>query len=292
MTYQLVKELLIESMKAEFPTYEFRFSQQEDPERTEYLLCNIPSVDYSPALNVNKLYQSVLDNGYTSLPAIIDTCKKVFKDCFSNTDYESLTDFNQVKDRIYCRLIDGRRNSKMLAQAFHMPYLDLQVVFYITTENEMEHIRCECILHSGILDYWNLSAEELLAIAKRNLLRIAAPTILSLNELELLTGVPLEIEAEESSHFVFCKNINHGSTMLLFPEFFELFSKKLGSDLYLVPISDNELAIEKNTRAISAIKSARDNISIPDNERLGEHIYSYHQGSLQIGIVLDSGFHC
>lgn len=292
MTYQLMKELLMKSMKEAFPTYKFEFIQTDTSEKAEYLLCKLPSSNQGPALNVNQLYQSVLDGGYPSLPSIIEACKKVFTDTFTNTDFESLIDLNQVKHRICCRLIDGRRHPEMLAQAFHMPYLDLQVVFYISLENKTEHLPGECMLKSGALDYWNISAEELLAIAKRNLLKIADPTILSMYELELLTGIPFDRSEEESCHFVFCKNINHGSTMLLFPEFFELFSQKLGCDLYLVPISDNELAIEKNTRPVSVLKSVRDEVPVPDKERLGEHIYSYHQGSLQISIVLDSNFHC
>lgn len=284
MTYTTFKEILINNLKNTFPECEFEYCKENTTK--ESLLCKFSDSDQMLSIDATGLYQKIMEKGIASLPYAISVCIKEIKNCLNNLDLDFLIDFNKAQKQICCRLIDGKRNPEIIKKAVHFPYLDLQVIFYIPVEHG-KHLT-ECIIQPGLLELWNISVEELFELSKKNILRLDTPAVLSSSVISACMEDILPLIPEEScSYFVYSPKLKYGSTMLLFPEFFEMISQDLSSDLYLVPISETELVIEKANKSVSFLKANRDSINVPNNERLGTQLYAYRRGSRQVSIVLD-----
>ncbi len=286
MNYTTFKETLMNNLKDAFPNCEFEYHKENDTK--ESLICKVSVFDQMVAINTTELYQKVMKKGIQSLPYAISVCIEQLQYCLHNLDLDALTDFNKAKDRICCRLIDGNRNPEKMKTAVHLPYLDLQVIFYIPIDRG-DNYHTECIIQPNLLKLWNISAVELFTLAKSNIPKLDQPIVLPTSALSLICeNIPPILPDEYEPYFVLFPKLKYGNIILLFPEFLEILSQQLDSDLYLVPISETELAIEKTNKPVCCIKESRDSVNVPNEERLGTHIYVYRNGSYQIRIVSES----
>lgn len=74
--------------------------------------------------------------------------------------------FEQVRDRICCRLIGRERNEALLEEIPHIEFLDLAVCFYYAYRGELDDGMIQ--INNSHMEMWGSNMMELLALSKRN----------------------------------------------------------------------------------------------------------------------------
>lgn len=290
MPYELFKELLINIMRDEFPNGTFKYNLTE-PDHTEQLICYFSSDNPIPAINVSGLYQRLLEDGFEKFPDVFAFFIATIRETMEHPDVRNFSNFEKIKDCIYCRLVNTNRNVNLKEEALLFPYLNLDVIFYIKPNRGKGNFDCEYILAKEVLENWNITVEELFALAKRNFLKKEKPSILPASLLEDLKILPFKIPEEFLNYTIFCPELKYASTMLLFPDFFEILAQDADSDLYLFPFSEDELLIEKTTKPESALRQTFRLMTKDGQKSFSNKVYMYRKGSRQISIVLDAVFY-
>ena len=288
MNYTELKTLLISTLRKEFPFCQF-FFHQENSELKEYLVCKIPDIESCPAIEITGIYASSAYND----EHFIEEFKKTFQTAI-NANMQHLVpalseDFSEVKDKIMCRLISREQHPKLLKKVFHIPYLDMEIIFFIPFENKYDSY----LLRAGILDVWNITGQELLDIAKHNFAHLNPPESLDSRKytIQILKeqGIPSRFFQDKlpTGFFITCPNWHYGSSLLLFPELFHSYANQLNSDIYLIPLSEHHLVIEKADVPISKLRAVCDSLPVPPEIRLSNQVYLYRKESREISIVVN-----
>ncbi len=91
----------------------------------------------------------------------------------SSIDFSFFTDYTQVRSNIVFKLINYERNPELLSDVPHYRFLDLALVFYCLIETSPDG--CASILiHNRHLSYWNITDDDLFALAQQNTPRLLA----------------------------------------------------------------------------------------------------------------------
>lgn len=83
-------------------------------------------------------------------------------------DVSSITDFNLVQDKICYKLVNRDKNKELLADAPHLPFHDLAVIFYVLVSEDRVGTGTVTI-HNNLMEMWgNPDIKEIYRIAKNN----------------------------------------------------------------------------------------------------------------------------
>ena len=63
---------------------------------------------------------------------------------------QGILDYREARERLVYRLIQTRRNERLLQQIPHVPYLDLSIVFELYWKQEGQH--CSCLVYNSHLE--------------------------------------------------------------------------------------------------------------------------------------------
>ena len=90
-------------------------------------------------------------------------------------------DYEQVRPRLACRLVNLEKNREMLEQVPHQVWLDLAVVPCCILLGD--ELGCACILiRYSHMRYWNIDEKELLEEARTNMRQILRPECVSMKD--------------------------------------------------------------------------------------------------------------
>ncbi|MBO4390710.1 MAG: hypothetical protein J5825_07630 [Lachnospiraceae bacterium] len=140
------------------------------------LMARLPDQNIVPTLYFQDLYEE-FRRIYGGDPLFIqDQCERILKridpvlhpipDCYQ-LDF---SDFEGLKDRIVCRIINRETNRMLLGDVPHRDYLDLSIIYYILlrTPEENGHDFATALIHNKNMDSWGVTEEELYELATEN----------------------------------------------------------------------------------------------------------------------------
>ncbi len=191
---------------------------------------------------------------------------------------EGFYDFSVIKDKICFRLIHGQKNAELLKTIPHIPYLDLEMVFYIAFEHESigsgsillrnEHLKkwevdvntvreCAFINTQKLLkgeikpmeDVIYAMMKEKMIMEIENSIKLHTASGMTVTD-EMVEPILKEMmgtiysEPKGPKMYVASNDSrNFGSAVVLYNGFLENFSKKTNADYYILPSSVHEVIL-------------------------------------------------
>lgn len=173
----------------------------------------------------------------------IDAARQNSKETHFDLDY--FMDFDKVRNRLYIKLVNYKRNKELLMQCPHRKFADLAVLYYCKVKDKpSEGI---VVIKTEHVNAWNVTEEELYNAAMNNAIRENDYTIIPL--LDVIKGrmgfMPDEITAELEST---CKNLKiltnkdktYGASVIMNPGLLQKIAREFNKNMYILPSSIHE----------------------------------------------------
>ena len=258
----------------------------------------------SPTIYLDDFYEAYC-NGYT-MKQIIESILKIYEEDTpkGNIDMSFFKEFQSVKDRICYRLIDEKQNGELLQKIPHVKFLDLAVCFYYAYQSE-ELGNGSILIYYTHLEMWNVTKEELLALAHENTPRLFPWECSSMKKvIEELMQEEFELNGEyfltEEDRKQFFKDVpmhilsngarTYGAACILYPGVLEQLALKYQCDFYILPSSIHEVILlrEGQTESVWELKQMIAEVNrtqVEIQEVLSNSLYYYSLKKRQIEIL-------
>lgn len=197
----------------------------------------------SPTIYLNQYYQKYQEEGnfqqtVGEMMALYEQQAKELQ-----LDMSFFTDFTQVKERLYHKLVHYEKNKKMLEDVPHIRWNDLAVVFYYAMEQDVVG-RATITIRKEHLAIWKQEEGMLFAIAQENMRRDMPELLVPMKELlEEMTGVELEKQYDVPMYVLTNKEKIFGASVLLYSEKLQELAEKTGKNLLILPSSVHEVLL-------------------------------------------------
>ena len=206
-------------------------------------------------------------------------------------DVSKLTDFDQVKDHIICKLVNAEMNKDYLADKPFTPVEDLAVIYAIDLGgNESGHMSAP--ITNKLLESYGITEKELHDIAIHNLAesQIEFKTMRDvLVDMMFPEGIQegdprafmLPPEEENPSMYVLSNADKlNGAAAILDSKTMEDISEKLGGDFIVLPSSIHEVIVlpvneDMDRQTLEAMVQDVNAGQVAPEERLSDHVYMY-----------------
>lgn len=197
-------------------------------------------------------------------------------------------DKKAVLDIVTYKVVNAGKNLNLMESCPHKTFLDLLVVYKMSFEKDGKF--GSSIIRNELLNAYNISPEELDAVAQRNTKENSGFQVLSANQVQALFA-DLEVEADENEPMYMMGNQSgmYGANIILYKEYFEKLAEKLNDDLYVFPSSVHELVVvpaslmdeSEARRIVQAVNAAE----VTEEEWLSDNAYLFDRKSQKLAIV-------
>ena len=207
----------------------------------------------------------------------------------------TIADFEQMKEKVMFKLINGEENKELLHAIPHMPYLDLAVVFYLLLSVD-EKNQVSALIHNEHMEAWKTDVKELYHLASVNTPKTLPATLRNMSEvmteiLDLPEGLELDDPDDRVSLYVLAnqKGLN-GAITALYPGVLQQFAEEKQTDLILLPSSTHEMLIVPDSEDMDyehlqlMVKSINES-EVPKVDRLSNSIYRFSRENGQVDII-------
>ena len=104
-------------------------------------------------------------------------------------DIDQIFDYDNIKNKVYVRVINAEMNKEMLKALPHMKYYDLAMVVYVLIDDENE-VRVTMNVSTGNIKIWNITKQKLFKDAINNTRKKMPPSLTKMSDVmrELLSS--------------------------------------------------------------------------------------------------------
>lgn len=256
-------------------------------------------------INLNAMYQLVAEGKCSMLQMMTSLIKEcVAKPPLTWKNLSWITDYEQAKHKVCCKLVNTAANQEILKEVPSVPYLDLSIVFVVdilpTIDGPDRAYTVQ--VTNKMMEAWGVSTGELFPVAMENTQR-AYPAMLqsmeeTLTEIVKASGreMPEAYKQEMRENFearpmfvLSCLGHTNGAIAITYPDVLKIVADKAGCDLAIIPSSIHEWIIvadnDKSDLTFLNVQIEETNRQfIQSEERLADHayIYSRETGTLRI----------
>lgn len=251
------------------------------------------NVNISPNFYMQQYYRRYLD-GETAEGLISEMLVLYERTKDTMNQYRLDLSLDTCRDKIIYRLISGERNDRHLENVPSIPFLDLEITFYVLLVEEEDGVG-SVLIHDDLQEEWHIDTKQLFRLAQENTMRLFPMQIRSMEQVlqELLVenghmqetsqeGLQeAEIQEGNIDPLVVTneKGIN-GAAVMLYPGCLSMLSEHCHGDYYILPSSIHELLILPDHHNIpeqelkKMVREVNENCVQPD-EILSDHVYHY-----------------
>lgn len=269
MDYQTFKEIVIERLLMCQPEGAWAEDvEMANGNRRIYSGISIihPSKYMSPVFYLEPFFKMACDG--VRMGQIVTDILMVLKAAESMESDKTAENLNweNIRDKVYPRLVNYKKNQKLLSGAPHKKFLDLAVVYYV--EIPMQgRISGYMTVRMPLFEMWGIGLQELHKAALYNLQHQVIPNMISAYELRKISepnyiggtdGKPDKIhgimrqepvdenqdisDSEETEklkkeYILSMSKFTYGAEVLLCTDVIEELSRKLQADLYIIPLA-------------------------------------------------------
>lgn len=204
-----------------------------------------------------------------------------------NIETMKLSCFDDVKERVFVKLVNAEMNEELLTTIPHRRYLDLAVIYCILCNGEEEEIS-SITLSNKIFEQWNCSLDELYDVATCNTEKLFPVQIRSMNDIIFeMTGANLASSIEEDTSTIMyvmsnVKQINGAST-ILYPSVIDKIVDCIGVSIeriLILPSSIHECILipviaEYDCRQLKNMVSEVNRSQVMKHEVLSDEVYCW-----------------
>lgn len=197
----------------------------------------------SPTIYLEEPYRQYLAG--VELQEIVDRIVELYQEQMKdfNLDIDSFKEFEYVRDRIFHKLINFEKNSKLLEDVPYFKWCDLAVVFYYAVEEEFMG-RASILIHNNHLVMWEQTADVLYRIAQHNMRQRMPELLMPMQDLvEEMTGVKLHQKDEIKMYVLTNRAKINGASAMLYSDKIRELAKRLQTDIMILPSSVHEVLL-------------------------------------------------
>ncbi|MBQ6133328.1 MAG: hypothetical protein IJI65_04185 [Lachnospiraceae bacterium] len=288
MTYEEFQGNVIDTLEKRFPkntSLNIQRILKTNDRELDGLVISDPSSRVSPTIYLDPLFDA-FQSGSSSFDEIIDIIFETYSQHRNAKPFDTreFTDFERAHDNIVFRLVNRKRNKRLLSDVPFMPYLDLALTFYFLTELEGEGLGA-ILIHNNHMEEWGKKKEDLYEAARGNMKRLLPATITPMDEILKSMGLPDQYEAAEYERvplFVLSnERKNYGAATILYEGQLKKAAEVIGKEkLCIIPSSVHEVLImpyEKAKRGGDIDEMVREvnYTTLSPDEVLSDHAYYY-----------------
>lgn len=170
----------------------------------------------------------------------------------------SVLDFNQIKNRICYKLVNREKNRGLLENSPHIPWLDLEIVFYIPVAVGGGN-GLSLPVDNSLMGQWGITdVKEIYAAAHANTQKIFPGSIRDMEEAfdtfkgnknpgeikqaQIFMEEGLEADRRDPMYIATNSEMLGGACVILYDGLLKEFAGKLGNDLYIMASTVHESA--------------------------------------------------
>ena len=297
MNYEEFKQQVVEQIKDHMPIeyadadVGIRQVMKNNDTVQDSLYINNGDERISPVINLNESFKSYEKSG--DFEAELNTIANIRMnaDPKLEVDINSVLDFESIKDRIDCRLINAETNSEYLKDKPFKQIEDLAVVYTVELGKNSDGIM-NTVVTDGLMSSWGIDAELLDKVAMENLENSDTSRFSSMRDVlksmmfpDMPDDDPMVASMlppmEGPQMYVLTSDDKlYGAKYLADTGKLDEISEKLGSDLIVIPSSVHECIIIPNDGSMdrSVIEGMIHDVNstqVPPKDILSEHAYMY-----------------
>ena len=211
---------------------------------------------------------------------------------------ERLTDFEEIKEKIGCRLVNAAHNAEVLSDRPHTMVDDLAVTYHIELgEHEGSHLSTAVTYR--LMETYGIDTKKLHEIALENMDSLSPATFQGMSETmaelmmpDMMDNGMSEEEArravktmlppgqEETMYVLSNRNRLHGAAALLNVGMMDDITGKIGKEYFILPSSIHEVLIVPKTdqmdlESLENMVREVNTTQVLPKERLSDHVYVY-----------------
>ncbi len=190
-------------------------------------------------------------------------------------DTKNFSDYGWVRDRLFFKLINSRKNLELLQSVPSFQYLDLALIFGVYV-GDFRDTFSSVMIRNEHMKLWGVSEEEIRDEALINTPRLLPSAIWTMRDILNDMGVETDDMVDATPMYILSnKNRINGAAAALYDGVLRKFAGNIGSDLYILPSSIHELIIIPKCEA-PAVPVLTDMIAeVNDTQVSPEEILSY-----------------
>ena len=243
----------------------------------------------APQIYVNSGYELYI-NGDADLDDLVRGYYNTYINSRLPEDFsiDFFSDFEQLNDRLSMKLINAEKNASFLSEVPHYKLGDLAIIFQVLLNSNDLHGSASITVRNEHLKMWNVDAETIFNLAKKNAAEKHPIRIQTMFEvLSEMTGeLPEEMmsmEEETQMMYVLSNEIKlNAASGIIFTDKLQEFAEKRGADLYILPSSIHEVLLIPDTGNTNMSVSDLTNMvkevnatQLAPDEILSDNVYYY-----------------
>ena len=245
----------------------------------------------APMIYLDSYYREYLEG--RSLRGI---CDRILE-CCENADLEEsfFMDFfhdpEKVRGTVVYKIVNYEKNKKLLQEIPHLPYLDLDLVFYCLLPDMQTH-HATVLIRNTHLELWKRNTSWLYEAAKENTERLLPRRLVRMDEMicELAGEQPEAIDAGIPMYVLTNERKSYGAACILYEGALEECRETLGEDFYLLPSSVHEtilLPVSAVSDCLELCGLVREvnQTQVSDTEVLSDTVYVYRKADKRLEIL-------
>lgn len=206
------------------------------------LVVSLRNENMSPSIYMDCFYE--LYRQGTSIENIINKIVYEYENArkeMSSSDIV-LPNKDNVKDKIFMRLVNYESNKKQFEDCPLVPYHDLAITFRYLVKNDENGIASAIVRNKDLVE-WDISNEELYDIAKENTRRLFPPELRRLDDMLREYDENIDIPEDSGLHILTNQQHINGATYMVYEDIIKEFAQNNNSDVYILPSSIHEVLL-------------------------------------------------
>lgn len=232
------------------------------------------------------------------LEAITDGIIKEYFQCDSIGDYDlsPFKDFDWVKGRLVCQLVNTSLNENLLKDIPSIPFMDLSIIFRVLLDPLPIDGRPSIIVTNTHMELWKTTKETIYAIAKENTPKLLPAMVSELDTLikQMLQERNVSTEVIESMgipkvrmYVLTNQDVWFGSYCINYDGILSSLAEKENANLYILPSSLHEVIVvpdsgSASTEQLKGTVRQVNTTSLPEEELLSYSIYHFSRETQEI----------
>lgn len=263
------------------------------------------AMSVSPTIYIEKYFEEFKDG--RGMTEIAEEIIRVYESNKATDDFEigKLKDFNEVKEHIFFKLVNGTKNEEMLKNMPHKRFLDLAKVYYIEVSSMISTGHATVNIKNDVLGIWNVDAGLIEKTATENTEKKLPVQMISMNSIlkELMADAGNDIfdsdicgddmDASESMFVVSNVSRYMGAAVMAYAGAMKKIAAELEDDLIILPSSLHEVILMRyrdveEMDKIDQLKEMVNDVNttqVAPEEILSYSIYRYDRADDKISII-------
>ena len=261
------------------------------------LMIKTEESNISPTIYLDSYYNQMEDG--SRLEDILARIAEVYQSHYisHDVDISEIMDYEKIKERIGCKLINREENARFLQDKPYMPMEDLAVVYQVVMDKTLEETATVTI-NNKLMDGYGISAEALHEQAIKNMDFLQPPCFKGMKEVmaEMMVediawqqGISMEeakkialdnfSEMPETMYVLTNEMKVNGASAILNDDIRQKIAREVG-DFFVLPSSLHEtLIIPKSSgmtvKDLEKMVREVNQTQVTPEEKLSDHVYEY-----------------